>query len=110
MATVRTNQPAEVHRMRPIAPVPVLLLGPLLVAAAALPVAGQDTEPDRGRPDPFKQAQVATITNEMDDPVVNEVIFEAVRVATSEAGIQARRKPWEGSLPERNAIQAARDW
>jgi basic membrane lipoprotein Med (substrate-binding protein (PBP1-ABC) superfamily) len=108
MTSVRPILPAEVHPMRPTAVVPALLIGALLVCTAALPVVGQDEEIDRPPPRVFKSADIAVITNVMDDPVVNDIV-SAATVSAAE-GIQTRRPPWEGTLPERNVLQAARDW
>jgi basic membrane lipoprotein Med (substrate-binding protein (PBP1-ABC) superfamily) len=95
--------------MRPISPTIAVLVGALLVASAALQVAAQGPEPARTPPPrAFKNADIAAITNEKDDPTVNRIVLEATAVAAE--AIQTKRAPWEGVLPEPNVLQAARDW
>src|SRR5688500_5937766 len=96
--------------MRPTSLLPGALMGALLVWAAAMPVVGQVAEPAQTpRPDPFKNAQIAVIANEAEDPTVNSTIFDAARIAADE-GLQTKRPPWEGTLPEPNVLIAAHDW
>jgi basic membrane protein A and related proteins len=94
--------------MRPSAVVPALLAGALLVGLAAVPVVGQDEDSDRPPPRTFPNADIAAITNELEDPVVNGLVFEATALAAEL--LNTKRRPWEGTLPEANVLQAARDW
>src|SRR5688572_8029623 len=109
MATVRTTQPAEVHRMRPTSLFPGVLAAASLLVAAGAPAMAQDGATDRPRA-LFKSAETAIITNDGSDPAVNALVVEAAQTSIGPEGIQARREPWVGSLPEVNALQAARDW
>ena len=92
--------------MRPNARVIAVLTAALLAWAVALPVAAQDERPQRTpAPRTFPNASILTLVDEMDDPVVNSAIVDAVNRAASE--IRAKDLPRVETLDETGILDAA---
>ncbi|CAN5824083.1 hypothetical protein BH23CHL8_BH23CHL8_24750 [soil metagenome] len=95
--------------MRRIPLTAAAVLAATLVALSALPLAAQDPSPaPTPPPRQFPRAQIAVVTNELEDPAMIRAVTRATTAATE--GIGANAPTVIPPLPEENVLIAARDF